>query len=270
MRDVATLTWHSLRRFASLLLSTGLILAGFQVLLVEVGAYLYRAQAFSQFALLFPAFVRELMGPSFFAFLSFSGVVCLGYFHIAVMSALIGLMIALGTEPAAEIETGFADLILSKPVARHVPITRTVVVLLISAGLILGLMMAGTLIGLALSTPEGAVRPTPALIRGLVANLGSLLLCWGGIALAAGACARRRATAAAFSGLLAFAAFLVGYLGQLWKPADGVSHISPFRYYNPLGLVVSGRFPSHDIRLLLSVALAGVLVAYFVYARRDL
>src|SRR5437879_5516195 len=164
MKSVAALTWHSLRRYAGLLLTTGLVLASFQILLVEVGAYLERSHAFSQFALLFPPFVRELMGPTFFVMMSFAGVVCLGYFHIAVLSALTGLVIALGTEPVAEIETGFADLILAKPMARHVPITRTLIVLILSVSVVLALMVGGTLIGVAFLAPPESIPPTGTML----------------------------------------------------------------------------------------------------------
>ena len=270
MRSVAALTWHSLRRFSGLLLISGLVLAGFQIVLVAAAAYLDRSHAFSQFALLFPPFVREMMGPMFFAMLSFTGVVCLGYFHIAVLSTLVGLMVALGTEPTAEIESGFADLILAKPMPRHVPITRTVIILILSATLLLGLMMIGTFAGLALLAPQGSARPALALVLRMSANLGSLLLCWGSLALAAGSCVRRRAVPGAIVSLLALVSFLLVYLGQLWKPAEGISRISPFYYFRMLQLIVKESFPLHDISILLGVALCGIVFAYVVYAKRDL
>jgi ABC-2 type transport system permease protein len=269
MKFVAVLTWHSLRRFGGLLLTAGVILGGFQVLLVEVGAYLDRSGAFSGFAALFPAFVRELMGAAFFAMLSFAGIVSLGYFHIAVLSALTGIAIALGTEPAAEIEGGFVDLVLSKAVGRHVPVTRTVLVLLSSVGLLVAMMITGTLAGLGLLAPAGLTYPIKALFS-LAANLASLLLCWGGIALAAGTCVRRRASAGVFAGLLALTSLLLDYLGQIWKPANQMAKLSPFRHYSPLEIVVSGAFPVRDVEILLGIAVTAVIVAYVVYARRDL
>src|ERR1022692_2407885 len=174
-------------------------------------------------------------------------------------------MVALGTEPVAEVESGFADLILAKPMARHVPITRTVIVLLLSAGLLLGIMMTATFTGLALLAPPGSVRPTPALLARLAANLGALLLCWGSIALAAATCFRRRATAGALVSLLAVVGFLIVYVGQLWKPAEGISRLSPFFYFRMLNLIVNASFPVHDISILLAAALCSVGFAYFVY-----
>ena len=47
--------------------------------------------------------------------MSFSGIVCLGYFQLAVMGALIAIAVTLATTPASEVETGFMDLILARP-----------------------------------------------------------------------------------------------------------------------------------------------------------
>ena len=269
MKFVAALTWNSLRRFRSLLLAAGLILAAFQVLLVEVGAYLDRTGAFSGFVTMFPAFVREAMGATFFSMLSFGGIVTLGYYHIAVLSVLTGIVIAVGTEPAAEIEGGFVDLVLSKSVGRHVPITRTVLVLLLSVTLLLAFMVTGTFAGLALLATPNLTYSTKALFC-LAANLGALLLCWGGLAMAAGAFVRRRAAAATFTGMLAFAGLLLDYLGRLWKPATDIAKLSPFRHYSPLEIILSSTLPTRDIGILLAVALASVITAYVVYSRRDL
>ena len=270
MKNVVVLVWHSLRRFAGLLLATGLLLCAFQILMVQVAAYLERTRAFSQFALLFPQFVREIMGPAFFAMLSFAGVVSLGYFHVAVLSALTGVVIAAATEPAAEMESGFADLVLASPVRRHVPITRTVIVLLVAVAALLGAMVVGTYAGLALLAPTDNTVVPRAMLAGLSANLAALLLSWGGIALAAGAYCRRRGTAGAFIGVLALAGYLLVYLGQLWHPAEKISHLSPFYYYRYFRQVMGEPFPLRDISVLIGVALAGILVAYVVYARRDL
>ena len=115
MSGVVILFLHSLKRIRTLLLAMGLLLAAFQILLIAVARSIFRSGGFQQLSALLPAFARQMMGPSFVAVMSFSGIVCVGYFHVAVMTALIGLAIAVSTQPASEIETGFADLILSRP-----------------------------------------------------------------------------------------------------------------------------------------------------------
>ena len=63
---------------------------------------------------------------------------------------------------------------------------------------------------------------------------------------------------------------MIVYLGQLWKPAEGISRLSPFFYFRMLNLIVNASFPVHDISILLAAALCSVVFAYVVYAKRDL
>src|SRR6266481_2167562 len=89
-------------------------------------------------------FLRQMAGPSMLTFMSFVGVVAFGYFHPIVIAAHLGLAIAIATEPAAEIETRFADLTLARPLARHQVITRTIVVLVVAEAAVLLTMMTAT------------------------------------------------------------------------------------------------------------------------------
>jgi hypothetical protein len=70
-----------------------------------------RAGEFEQLVSLLPPFARALLGPSVASVMSFSGIVCLGYFDLA-------------TVPASEVETGFAELILARSLQRHWRITH--------------------------------------------------------------------------------------------------------------------------------------------------
>ena len=142
---------------------------------------------------LVPDFLRQMAGPSMLTFMSFTGVVAFGYFHPIVIAAHLGLAIAIATEPAAEIETRFADLTLARPMVRHQVITRTIVVLVVAEAAVLLTMMTATWTGLACCTPADAPRPELATIRSLAIMLGTVALCWGGLALAAASAVRRRA-----------------------------------------------------------------------------
>ena len=198
----------SLKRAQALLIATRLLLTAFQVLLVLIAGSIQRGGEFEQLATLLPPFVRAILGPAVASVMSFSGIVCLGYFDLAIVAALLALIIALATLPASEVETGFSDLILARPLRRHWIITRTIALVLISSLLMLTLMMAGTWAGLAMLAPKNAQWPSPRLIGSLALNLGLLMLCWSGIAMAFGA-ACRRGVASATTGLLALAALLL-------------------------------------------------------------
>lgn len=270
MSGAVVLFMHSLKRVRVLVLVLGVLLALFQVLLTLVANSLQRSNAFDQLSLLVPDFVRQLMGPSFIALMSYSGIVCVGYFHIAVMGVLVGLTIALATEPASEIESGFMDLVLSRPLARHWVITRTAAVLVFCTTVILGMMIMGTWAGLYFLALNGTVWPAGHLIRSLALNLGVLMLSWGGVSLAVSSISRRRSVAGSIAGVLALATYLLDYLGRVWRSAESAAWLSPFRYYNPLDLILGREIPAHNLWVLLGIALSGIVFAYLLFARRDI
>jgi ABC-2 type transport system permease protein len=270
MTAAVTLLRHSLKRVRTLVLVMGILLSAFQVVLILVARSIKRSNAFDQVTSLIPDFMRNLMGPSLVGLMSFSGIVCVGYFHIAVMGSLVGLTIALGTEPASEVETQFMDLILSRPLARHWVITRSVVLLLICTVFVLLMMMLGTWSGLYFLAPSEAEWPRSGLIWSLALNLGVLMMCWGGIALAAASRARRRTVAGSVVGVLALTTFLLDYVARAWQPAESIAWLSQFRYYNPLDLVMGTQIPAHNLWVLAGVAACGFAISYFLFSRRDI
>jgi len=261
---------HSLRRIRPIAAGMAVVLGGFQFLLTQVAVYLARNRAFGMLASLVPDFIRSLAGPSMIAFMSFGGVVSLGYFHPIVLASLVGLAIGIGTEPAAEVESRFGDLVLARPVARHQLITRTVIVLVAVVAALLLVMTAATWIGLACCTPASAARPSFALIRSLAVTLGAIVLCWGGVALAVAAGSRRRAAAAGVTAVAALASYLADYLGRVWDPARLASRLSPFHYFEPMTLLTGSPLSGSNVGVLLAIAAAGTATAYAIFARRDL
>src|SRR5262249_5521704 len=153
------LAFHSVRRMRAVLAGIAVVLGGFQFLLTQVAAFLLRRGGFNVISSFIPDFLQNFAGPSVVAFTAFEGVVAFGYFHPMVIATHVGLAIAIATEPAAEVETRFADLTLARPVARHEVITRTVLVLVGSELAMLLVMMLSTWTGLACCTPASTPRP---------------------------------------------------------------------------------------------------------------
>jgi len=271
MRSSAiVLAVHSVRRMRGVLIGIALVVGGFQFLLTQVAAFLLRRGGFGLISSFIPDFMQNVAGPSMLAFTSFAGVVAFGYFHPMVIATHVGLAIAIATEPAAEVETRFADLALARAVARHEVITRTLLVLVWSELVMLLVMMLSTWTGLACCTPSDTPRPGAATIRSLAILLGAIAFCWGGIALAVAARVRRRATASGGVAVAALAAFLIDYLARVWDPAKPVARFSPFHYFEPMSLVAGGQLQGRDVGVMLVVGLAGTAAGYLIFARRDL
>jgi ABC-2 type transport system permease protein len=270
MRSGLVLLAHSLKRARALVLVMGVLLAGFQIFLTLVARSLHQSKAFDQISALVPPFVRQVMGPSFAGLMSFAGIISIGYFHIAIIGSLIGLTISLATLPASEIETKFMDSILSRPLARHWIITRTIALVTICTIVVVGFMTLGPWVGLATLAPADAEKPSADLVLSLAVNLGALMLCWGGVGLAISSASRRRTVAGALTGFLALATFLLDYIARAWSPAATVGWVSPFRYFNALDIVMGFEVPAHHLWVLIGIALAGFAAAYVSFSRRDI
>jgi len=270
MRALLMLVSNSFRRVRTLVIVMGVVLALFQVFLIIIGRSIDRSGSFEQLTALIPSFVRQLMGPSLTSFMSFKGIVSLGYFHLAIMGSLVGLAISVATMSTSEIESGFMDLMLARPVARHLVITRSIVLLALSVAAALAMMMLGTWTGLNLLIDSKADLPEASLILSLAANLALLMFCWGGVALAISSASRRRAVAGSITGLLALTTFLLDYVARAWQPAETVGWLSPFRYYSPLDIVTQGRLQAQNLLVLVAIALAGFAAAYYFFSRRDI
>ena len=259
----------SVKRARTLLIAMGSLLAAFQILLVLIAGSIQRAGEFEQLASLLPPFARALLGPSLASVMSFSGVVCIGYFDLAIVIALVALTIALATVPASEVESGFADLILARSIPRHWLITRTILLLVLSVGMMLLFMMGGTWVGLRLLAPKDVQWPTAEMVGALALNLGLLMFCWGGVAMAFGA-VWRRSMASAVTGLLALTALLLDLTGRLWPPADRVAWLSPFRYFIPFDLVMGSHLPVENMLVLWAIGMSGYTLAYYFFSQRDI
>jgi hypothetical protein len=270
IRPTLILAGYSLGRMRPVLFGLGLLLAAFQFLLTQVAGYLLRNSAFNQLSMLMPDFMRNIAGPSALGFMSFPGIVALGYFHPVIIASLVGLMIAIATEPAAEIETRFVDLTLARPLTRIQVITRTLLVLVASASMMLALMTAGTWAGLACCAPADAPPVSADLIASLTIGLAAVMACWAGVTLAIASAARRRASAGAIAGAAALAAYLLDYLGRAWEPARVPSAVSPFHYFDPMSSIGGQPLSAWNIGVLVAIAATGATIGYVVFSRRDI
>jgi ABC-2 type transport system permease protein len=259
----------SLKRARWLLVAAGLLLAGFQVLRVVIATSIYNGGGFQDIAELLPPFVRTILGPAVAGVLSFNGVVWGAYFDLGVEIALLALSIALATVPASEIEAGFADLMLARPLPRHWLVTRAIALVACAIVLMLLMLTAGIWLGLALFAPPTVPWPPMRQTGALVLNLGMLLLCWSGVAMALGA-AFRRSVAAAVTSVLALATLLLDVAHRLWAPLETIAWLSPFRYFNAFELVMGDPLPVENLLVLGAIAMTGFTVAYFIISQRDI
>src|SRR5215831_9316793 len=210
MIAVAALVRHSLRRWRGFLIAMTIALIAFQFFMIFAARSFDDSGAFAQMKTIMPEFLQQWTN---MAAASFRGFVLFGYSHPIVALFLTATAIAIGTEPALEIESRFVDLLLSRPIARSAVIGRSVVVLLVATVIAAMSMPAATAVGLRLIAPSRAHTVDARVVVSLAINLAFVVLAWGGIALVLASLVKRRSTATAVCGFLAFAAFIVDYVG---------------------------------------------------------
>ena len=259
----------SLWRARLLLAATGLLLAGLQMFRVLLAAAIHNTGQFDAITALVPPFVREIVGPALASIMTFHGIVLGVYFDTAFVIALLAVAITVATMPASEIETGFADLILARPIPRHWLITRTIALVLFSTLLMLLMLQLGTWAGLAIFAPPGVQWPNARDTAPLALSLGMLVMAWSGVAMAFGA-ACRRGVASMMTSLLAFAGMLLDWAQRLWPALDRIAWLSPFSYFQPYELVAGDPLRLENLLVLWAIAMTGYIVAYLVISIRDI
>jgi hypothetical protein len=96
------------------------------------------------------------------------------------------------------------------------------------------------------------------------------MACWGGIALAVAAAAKRRAVAGTIVGVAALAAYLLDYLGRAWDPARTIGSLTPFHFFEPMSLVSGAPLNTGNIAALVAIGSMATIVGAVILSRRDI
>jgi len=267
---LTSLVARSCRRAAAPLIALASVLALVQFAFVGVAVSFENTRSFERLIAFVPTFVSRGVSGSFLALASFRTMAVAGYLHPVVVLALVEFAIYVATEPAGDVEQGLVDLVLARPIARQRLITRSLLVTASGTAAVVCTMSVVSALGVAWLAPALVERPT----GGTIARLGTelLLLSWsfGAIALAAAAFARRRAAAALAVGVVAIAMYLLEFLGAVWTRVEPLARVSPFDYYEGLGILTGRADVARDLLVLGSVTAAAVFIAYWRFSRRDL
>lgn len=264
---MTALVLRSLGRVKIVSASLGLVLAALQLSIIAGAATFVENGNFERLAQVVPPFVVQAMGP---ALTSFRGMVLFAYFDPLIVMLLVQFAIYLATEPAGEVESSLVDLLLARPMPRHVIVSRTFLVMAIGTLLMSGAMQVTTWAGLWWMAPRDAHWPAARTVLSLSAHMTLIAWCFGGMALAASGWARRRGAVVGGIGVLAIAAYLVELLESIWAPARELARFSPFHYYAATGILAGTAPEATNLVVLGITALAALALAYWSYQRRDL
>lgn len=186
-----------------------------------------------------------------------------------VLSVVLGFVVYFCTRfPAAEVEQGTIDILLSWPVSRtQIYFCET------AFGCFWGTALVGSgWLGFLLGSRWLDASDGPVVQRAWLVAI-NLLALYGAVAgltfwLSARSDRRGRAGLVALS-LLA-ASYLLHFMSSVWPPATALDGLSFFHYYQPGKVLLSGMLPVHDCLVLAGFALLSWGSAWRVLCNRDL
>jgi ABC-type transport system involved in multi-copper enzyme maturation permease subunit len=170
--------------------------------------------------------------------------------------------------PAAEVDRGTVDVLLSLPVSRWEVFFSETVVWLGCGALLLGAALVGNLLG-SLTLPSGQ-RPEISHLWIVLINFFCLYGTVGGLAWLVSSLNDRRGRAMTIVFLILLTLFLLNYLAEFWRPLEKFVFLSPLHYHRPVYVLGAGRWPWKDLAVLITAAATMWLAGGFVFARRDL
>jgi ABC-2 type transport system permease protein len=267
---LAVLAWRSAVQARYVLIGCLSLLTVFQIIIVGQASALEQAHSFGRMGEFVPAFLQRGLGNQWTLLVTFKGTVAFGYFHPVVVVLVSVLAVYFATEPAHEVDSGLVDLVLARALPRRIVITRS---LLLSVGSVIAavtLMAGGTRLGLAMFASPEFEPPSAAATARLLLHLAAVAACFGGLALAVAAGARRWSTAFTTSSLAVVVLYLVDFLAIGWPPIRAIAWFSPFHYYPALS-VLTGTAPAwRNLAILITAAAVLSAIGYWRFNRRDL
>lgn len=215
-----------------------------------------------------PPFLQLIIGDQLVAFLSAPGLVAFGWDHPVahVVGAAVAIVLA-SRGVAGEIENGQMELVLSGPVRRGGYLAVVVLHALVSLAVLSLAGLAGTLAG-------KLVFGLGLFGGGNLARLGFnfflLQAAWFGVTLAISAFGRENGRVAGTGFTLALVSYIGQAVGRLVPWLGFVLPYSLYSYFSPRAVLLDGRLAETSVAVLSGVAVAGIALGFWRFARRDI
>lgn len=208
-----------------------------------------------------------LLNPDLVASVSAQGIIGVGYTHpfALLMMAVVAVRVP-SAALAGEMGRGTMDLIAARPLPRATQVAAALVAVLAGLAILAVAAYAGTFVGLVGRPVEGvsALRYLP-----VAAAMWLIFACWGSVAVAVSALCREAGQAIAWTSGLMAGSYVLDYAARVWPAIASLRPLSLFRYYEPQQVLRAGLVGS-DLLVCAAVAAASLLVAFVVFAFRDL
>lgn len=261
-----TLLARSFGRVSRMWAACALLLAGFQVALTSAALSLHESGDYGRLFDAVPAFVRNWLGPSLS---SFAGMTALVFFEPLVILLLVLFAVYIASEPASDVEDGLVDLLLARPIPRHWMVTRSLLVMTVTALTLVLTLVLANVTSVALMAPAGQPGPSGKTVLNLAAHLFALTWCFGGLTLAVAARQERRSAVLGMLTIAVIALFLLKVLVEFSKRFEPLRWLTPFDYFQGTQILLDQAPVVLDLTVLGTIGLVGAALGYWQFARRD-
>ncbi len=178
------------------------------------------------------------------------------------------IAISLATAPARDLDSGLAELILSRDLSRRAWLAAHAIATGLSLLLVGLAATAGALVSVLVVEDLGSI----AMADLAKVTVGTLLTFFsiGGIALLCSAVIRSGARAVGWAAGITVVMYALNYLAQVWKIAEPLGPLSVFHYFDPGVILSRGQLDTSDVVALALIAIATTVAAHVVIAWREI
>ncbi len=201
--------------------------------------------------------------------ISRTGFAAFTFVHPMIVVTAWSFLVYICTQvPAAEVDRGTADLLLSLPVSRwRIYVSYSLVHFTMAA-----LLAVAPYLGVHIAEHHWEFEEAVNLSMIRLTIVNALFALWAvvGVGMGISACASRRGTAVAVLFAWLLGSFAINFLGAIWEPVERIFFLSILYYFRPLIVVRDGRLDHENLLILAGVALTGWIVGAIVFAQRDI
>jgi ABC-2 type transport system permease protein len=241
------------------------------IVLVVAGFVFWKtfASSLDQMLASLPEEFRSLFGGMEQQFTSLMGYLGILYQHPIPFALLaIGAIGSAARAIAAEVESGTADLLFARPVARGEVLAYHVGGALLRIAVLAAAFPAGVALGATVTAQWDLVVFSRC--AGAALNAFALFACVFGYALVVSALARTAGTVYAWAGGATVVFYLFSYIAMVKESWGALNEITPFGLFRPGELMNGARAPWGDSAALLALAFLCIGAAWVILRRRDL
>lgn len=215
----------------------------------------------------------ESLPPALQAFLKGSdiaspaGYLGSAFIHPITLAIMAATAIAGGAASARDVESGVAELVMSRPLRRTTWLGAELIAMLLQLAIVALMGLIGALIAITTVDALAPVAVGSVLLTAL--PLWLLFVGIGAVTALAASFSRTGAKAIGWGTAFALVAYALDYLAQVWGLAEPFGTLSVMHWYRPAQVLGQGTVPGSTWAVLAGVAVVASALALLVTSRRE-